>query len=76
MEPLDPKLTFTKEELEIRTKYFSELKRATKEFYVQYIMNPKAGDKEWNAWLKDAEKHGVSQLEKIYNDAQKRYDAL
>ena len=76
MEPLDPKLTFTKDELEIRTKYFSELKRATKEFYVQYIMNPNAGDKEWNDWLEKAEKHGVSQLEKIYNDAQKRYDAL
>ena len=76
MEPLDPKLNFTDEEIEIKTKYFSELKRATKEFYVQYIMNPSSGDKEWNEWLKKAESLGVSQLEKVYNDAQKRYDAL
>ena len=76
MEPLDPKLNFTEEEMEIKTKYLSGLKKATKEFYVQYIMNPASGDKEWNEWLAKAEKNGVSQLEKVYNDAQKRYDAL
>ena len=76
MEPLDPKLIFTKEEIEVKAKYMSELKRATKEFYVQYIMNPSSGDKEWNAWLKEAEARGVKELEKVYNEAQKRYNAL
>ena len=76
MEPLDPKLTFTAEEMEIKAKYMSGLKKATKEFYVQYIMNPASGDKEWNEWLEKAERNGVSKLEKVYNDAQKRYDAL
>lgn len=76
MEPLDPQLVFTNEEIEIKTEYLADLKKATEEFYTQYIMNESAGDKEWNEWLKKAESLGVSKLEKVYNDAQARYNAM
>lgn len=72
---LDPQLIFTQEEIEIKTEYMPNLIRATQEFYTQYILNESSGDKEWNEWLKKAESLGASKLEKVYNDAQERYNA-
>ena len=47
------------------------------EFSTQYVLNDsKSGDEEWSDWVKKAEKLGVGELTKIYNDAQKRFDAL
>ena len=74
-EPSDPSLTFTKEEVEIKTEYMPSLKTALEEFSTQYVLG-NGGDKEWNEWLGKLEKLGVSELKRIYNEAQKRYDAL
>ena len=51
------------------------LKAAIEEFSTQYVLG-NGGDKEWNEWLGKLDKLGVPELKKIYNEAQKRYDAL
>jgi putative aldouronate transport system substrate-binding protein len=45
-----------------------------KEFATKYVLNNQ-GDKEWEEWLKKAEALGYEKLVKVYNDAQKRFDA-
>lgn len=74
MSPRDPELVFTAEEKENKNSLLSALNKAGKEFSVKYVLN-NGGDKEWNEWVKKAEKLGYKDLEKILNDAQKRYDA-
>ncbi len=72
--PLDPILVFTNEEKEKNNDILPELQKSGLEFSTQYILG-NGGDKEWNEWLAKAEKLGYKEIEKIYNDAQKRYDA-
>lgn len=72
--PLDPVLQLTPEENKIVNSRKEDLKKAGLEFSAKYILNG-GGEKEWNEWLKQADKLGSKEIEKIYNDAQKRFDA-
>jgi len=74
-EPLDPELKYTDEETSMIAELTQSILKASNEFAVQYIMDKKYGDAQWNEWLAKAEKLGASQLEKIHNDAQKRYNS-
>ena len=74
MSPIDPELTFTTEENTRKNELIAIFLKAGREFATKYILN-NGGEKEWNDWLKEAEKLGSKELEKIYNDAQKRFDA-
>lgn len=69
---LDPQVVFTPEENEKRNNLNAELTRFSQEYALKYIM----GQETWENWLKKAESLGVAELTKIYNDAQKRYDAM
>lgn len=75
-EPLDPVLSFTAEEMELKSNILPELSTAAEEFVTKYILTEETGDKAWNAWLSQAEKLGESKVLKVYNDAQSRYNAL
>ena len=75
MEPMDPILAFTAEEQKLVNEYQTKLDTAGREFASKYIITNDSGDSAWNAWLQKAETMGVKELVKIYNDAQKRYDA-
>ncbi len=69
---LDPQLVFTPEENERRNSLVTDLKRASQEFSLKYIM----GNAKWEDWIAKAKSLNVDELVKIYNDAQKRYDAM
>ena len=75
LEPLDPVLIFNTDEKDTKTAILAELEKAGKEFATKYILN-NGGEKEWNEWLKTAERLKYKELEKIYNAAQKRYNEL
>ncbi len=75
MEPLDPVLAFTAEEQEKINDFKSKLDKAGREFVSQYILSSSTGDAAWNAWVQKANGLGAKEMVKIYNDAQKRYDA-
>ncbi len=75
MEPMDPILAFTAEEQKLVNEYQTKLDTAGREFASKYIITNDSGDSAWNAWLQKAETMGAKELVKIYNDAQKRYDA-
>lgn len=72
-EPLDPILKFTDEENSIIAELQAELDKASKEFSARYVMTPSFGDKEWQEWLNNAEKLGVTRYIDVYTAAQKRY---
>ena len=74
LEPIDPILVYTDEEKEIKNRILADFDKAGKEFATKYVLN-NLGDKEWNEWLKKAENLGYKDLVKVYNDAQKRFDA-
>ena len=74
--PLDPVLSFTAEEKEIKSQYETGMIKAAEEFAVQYILSPEYGDKEWNEWLEKAKSLGADEVIKQYNAAQKRYNEL
>ncbi len=67
----DPILTFTAEDQERCNEINSELNKAAKEFSVKYVL----GNESWDDWLKKAEKLGASELIKIHNDTQAKFDA-
>ena len=69
---LDPQLVFTAKENERRNSLASDLRRASQEYSLKYIM----GTASWDEWVKKAESLGADELTKIFNDAQKRYDAM
>lgn len=74
-EPLDPILKLTNDENAKIAEKLTALDKASQEFSAKYILTKSHGDAEWQAWLKNAEKLGFKDLEKIFNDAQKRYDS-
>ncbi|HEY0827442.1 MAG TPA: ABC transporter substrate-binding protein, partial [Bacilli bacterium] len=74
-EPLDPILKFKDEEMSIIAELKTSLQKSANEFSAKYILTKSSDDKEWQDWLKNAEKLGASKLEDIYNAAQKRFDA-
>jgi len=76
LSPTDPILQFTAEEKEIINKYTAELDTAGREFATKYILGTSTGDAAWKEWLEKAEKLGAGEIVKVYNDAQKRYDAM
>jgi putative aldouronate transport system substrate-binding protein len=73
--PRDPELVFTEEENTKKNELIATFTKAGREFATKYILN-NGGQKEWDAWVAQAEKLGYKELEKIYNDAQARYDAM
>mgnify|MGYP001293181980 FL=1 len=75
-EPLDPVLNFTDEENSRIAELQVALEKAAAEFNANYILDKKAGDKEWEAWLKNASKLGVDEFIEIFNTAQQRYNAM
>jgi putative aldouronate transport system substrate-binding protein len=75
MAPVDPELVFTEEENAKKVDLIAKFMKAGREFATKYILN-NGGQKEWDAWVAEAEKIGYKELEKIYNDAQARYDAM
>ena len=70
----DPKLRLTKEESDTINSILVDLGKGAEEFAVKYILN-NGTDKDWENWLKDAEKRGLSKLLKALDSAQARYDA-
>ena len=68
IDPLDPELAFTKEEIEKKNEYLLALDKAGKEFAVKYIL----GNADWNEWVKKANSLGAEDVTKIYNDAYQR----
>jgi len=74
-EPLDPILKLTDDEISKIAELQTALEKAANEFNAKYILNKNYGDKEWNDWVASAEKQGAADFAKVYNDAQKRYDA-
>jgi len=75
-EPIDPELSFTKEEIDEMSDARLALSKATEEFVVRYVLNETDGNKAWKEWLKEAEKLGEDTVIKVYNQAQKRYDEI
>ena len=74
--PLDPVLSFTPEEIDIYSKYTTQIIKAAEEFAVKYILSDNYGEKEWNEWLTKAKSLGTDTVIEQYNKAQVRYDAL
>lgn len=70
----DPKLRLTKEESDTINSILVDLGKGAEEFAVKYILN-NGTDKDWEDWLKKAEKLGVNKLLDALNKAQARYDA-
>jgi putative aldouronate transport system substrate-binding protein len=70
----DPKLRLTKEESDTINSILVDLGKGSEEFAVKYILN-NGTDKDWEDWLKKAEKIGVNKLLDALNKAQARYDA-
>ncbi len=75
IEPRDPELVFTAEENERRNAIINEFITKGREFATKYVLN-NGGEKEWNEWLETAKSIGAEEIEKIYNDAQARYNAM
>ncbi len=70
----DPQLILTKEESDIINSILADLGKGAEEFAVKYILN-NGTDKDWENWLKDAERRGLSKLLNALDAAQARYDA-
>jgi putative aldouronate transport system substrate-binding protein len=75
-EPLDPVLNFTDEENAKIAELQVALEKAAAEFNANYILDKKAGEKDWEAWLQNAKKLGVDEFIEIFNTAQQRYNAM
>ncbi|KQX64896.1 extracellular solute-binding protein [Paenibacillus sp. Root444D2] len=74
-EPVDPILNFTDEEISTLAQLQTTLQKAAEEFNAKYILDKKYGDSQWEEWKKTIAKKGLDAYIKVYNDAQKRYDA-
>lgn len=74
-EPSDPVLKWTAEETTFISDIKPSLDKAANEFSAKYVLTDSFGDKEWQDWVKSAEKLGAAKLVEVYNAAQKRYDA-
>lgn len=74
-EPFDPILNFTDDEISTLAELQTSLQKASEEFNAKYILDKSYGDAQWEEFKKSISKQGMDELIKIYNDAQKRYDA-
>jgi putative aldouronate transport system substrate-binding protein len=74
--PADPILVFTPEEKARKNECLATLLKSGREFATKYILNKNAGEKEWNEWLKTAERQGYKEVEAIYNAAQERFNKM
>lgn len=74
-EPQDPILSFTNEEKEITTDRTAKLRKAAQEFFSNYVLGANTGDQAWAQWCEKAKSLGCEDVVKVYNDAQKRFDA-
>ncbi len=72
--PSDPNLTLTEKESETVNAILIDLSKGAEEFVTKYILN-NGTDKDWENWLKDAEKRGVNKLLEALDKAQERYNA-
>ena len=68
VDPLDPELAFTADEVEKNNEYLASLQKAGKEFAVKYVL----GNASWDEWVAKAKSLGCDELVKIYNNAQNR----
>lgn len=74
-EVLDPVLNFSEDELSAIAELQSSIEKEANAFNANYVLKKSFGEKEWNEWIKNAEKLGANKIVEIYNNAQKRYDA-
>ncbi len=74
-EALDPVLKYTNEETSTVAELTQVIEKAGNEFAIQYILDKKYGEAQWNEWLAKAEKLGAKKLEETHNAAQKRFDS-
>ncbi|MCM2997969.1 extracellular solute-binding protein [Paenibacillus cellulositrophicus] len=74
-EPMDPILNFTDDEISTLAELQTSLQKASEEFNAKYILDKSYGDAQFENFKKQIAKQGLDDLMKIYNDAQKRYDA-
>ena len=63
-------------EIDIYSKYTTQIIKAAEELAVKYILSDNYGEKEWNEWLIKAKSLGTDTVIEQYNKAQVRYDAL
>ncbi|CAN7378042.1 extracellular solute-binding protein [Paenibacillus sp. LjRoot153] len=75
-EPIDPILNFTDAEISTLAELQTALQKAAEEFNAKYVLDKKYGDEQWEEWKKTIAKKGVDAYIKVYNDAQKRYEAV
>jgi len=73
--PMDPILSFSDAVLERNNEILTNLDTKAYEFAAKYVMNANYGEAEWNKWISEAKALGLDEIEKNYNDAQKKYDA-
>ena len=73
-EPLDPVLRFTAEQKEIINDKMPALRKASSEFFSNYILTEKTGDSAWNEWIQKAKTLGADEIVANYNAAQKEYN--
>ena len=73
-EPADPKLLYTNEEKEILTGLMPNLRKASSEFFIQYVLTENTGQPAWDAWIEKFSSLGANQVIDIYNQAQVRYE--
>jgi putative aldouronate transport system substrate-binding protein len=74
-EPLDPVLNFTDAETATIAELQTTLQKAAEEFNTKFVLDKGYGDKQWEDWLKNADKLGANKLAEIFNAAQKRFDS-
>ncbi|GBG11084.1 ABC transporter substrate-binding protein [Paenibacillus agaridevorans] len=74
-EPLDPVLNFTDQENARLAEIQTSLEKAAAEFNSKYVLNKAYGNSEWEAWVQNAAKIGVTEYIGIYNAAQERFDS-
>ena len=72
---MDPILSFSDAVLERNNEILTNLDTKAYEFAAKYVMNANYGEAEWNKWISEAKALGLDEIEKNYNDAQKKYDA-
>ncbi len=70
-EPEDPVVTFAGDDVAKANELQSKLAVAFEEFMFKYIIGQETGEKAWETWLSDADKLGVNELIKLYNNRHK-----
>lgn len=73
--PKDPILTFKDAVLERNGEIMTNLDTKAFELAMNYVIDRKYGEAEWQNWLKEAKALGEDELVQNYNDSQKVYDA-